>query len=136
MINQRSIFESDFIGKCKCHFFTKETNEDFNPVRAIDLALDQLVPSRLGFAHVPVLLRSGARSGRLKTEADILVGTVGAITDAFQAEHILRTGQADGVFIARAALADPRWCHCAAHRLGYELPWVPQYRWPQPQKTY
>lgn len=42
-------------------------------------------------------------AARIKTEADILVGTVGAITDAFQAEHILRTEQADGIFIARAA---------------------------------
>ena len=31
------------------------------------------------------------------------------ITDGRQAELILRTGQADGVFIGRAALADPRW---------------------------
>ena len=64
------------------------------------------------------------------------VGTVGMITDALQADHILRTGQADGIFIARAALADPRWWHRAADLLGYELPWVPQYDWPQPQKTY
>ena len=75
-------------------------------------------------------------AARIKTEADIPVGTVGAITDAFQAEHILRTGQADGVFIARAALADPRWWHRAAQRLGYELPWVPPYHWPQPHTTY
>ena len=64
-------------------------------------------------------------AARIRAEADIPVGTVGAITDAMQAAHILRTGQADAVLIARAA-----------HRLGYELPWVPQYRWPQPQTTY
>jgi 2,4-dienoyl-CoA reductase-like NADH-dependent reductase (Old Yellow Enzyme family) len=75
-------------------------------------------------------------AARIRSESGIPVGTVGAITDAFQAEHILRTGQADGVFIGRTALADPRWWHRAAHRLGYELPWVPQYRWPQPQTTY
>ena len=75
-------------------------------------------------------------AARIRAEADMPVGTVGAITDALQADHILRTGQADGVFIARAALADPRWWQRAAHRLGYELPWVPQYSWPQPQTTY
>ena len=75
-------------------------------------------------------------AARIRAEADMPVGTVGAITDALQAEQILRTGQADGVFIGRAALADPRWWHRAAHRLGSELPWVPQYRWPEPHNTY
>ena len=75
-------------------------------------------------------------AAQIRAQADIHVGTVGSITDPFQAEHILRTGQADGVFIGRAALADPRWWQRAAHRLGHELPWVPQYRWPQPHTTY
>lgn len=75
-------------------------------------------------------------AARIRAEADVPVGTVGAITDALQAEHVLRTGQADGVLIGRAALADPRWWHRAAQRLGYELPWVPPYHWPQPHTTY
>lgn len=29
--------------------------------------------------------------------------------------------------MARALLADPRWWHRAAHQLGHDLPWVPQY---------
>ena len=57
-------------------------------------------------------------------------------TPGRQAELILRTGQADGVFIGRAALADPRWWQRAAHQLGYDLPWVPPYQWPQPQNAY
>ena len=40
------------------------------------------------------------------------------------------------VFIGRAALADPRWWQRAAHQLGYDLPWVPLYQWPQPQNAY
>jgi 2,4-dienoyl-CoA reductase-like NADH-dependent reductase (Old Yellow Enzyme family) len=75
-------------------------------------------------------------AARIRAEGDIPVGTVGAITDAFQAENIIRTGQADGVLIGRAALADPRWWQRVAQRLGYELPWVPQYRWPRPENTY
>lgn len=57
----------------------------------------------------------------------IPVGAVGMISQARQAEHVLVTGQADVVSIARAALADPRWWHRAAHQLGHPLPWVPQY---------
>ncbi len=75
-------------------------------------------------------------AAHIKNAVGIPVGTVGEITDPLQAEHIVRTGQADGIFVARAALADPRWWQRAAHRLGCELPWVPQYRWPQPQNTY
>jgi 2,4-dienoyl-CoA reductase-like NADH-dependent reductase (Old Yellow Enzyme family) len=77
-----------------------------------------------------------AFAAQIRAEANIPVGTVGAITDALQAEHILRSGQADAILIGRTALADPRWWHRAAHRLGHELPWVPQYSWPQPHKTY
>jgi 2,4-dienoyl-CoA reductase-like NADH-dependent reductase (Old Yellow Enzyme family) len=63
----------------------------------------------------------------LRRELSVPVSTVGMITDARQAEHVLATGQADAVMLARAALADPRWWHRAAHTLGHELPWVPQY---------
>ena len=75
-------------------------------------------------------------ASRIRAAVDIHVGTVGMITDGRQAELILRTGQADGVFIGRAALADPRWWQRAAHQLGYDLPWVPPYQWPQPQNAY
>ena len=75
-------------------------------------------------------------ASRIRAAVDIPVGTVGMITDGRQAELILRTGQADGVFIGRAALADPRWWQRAAHQLGYDLPWVPPYQWPQPQNAY
>ena len=47
---------------------------------------------------------------------------VGMVTDGRQAELILRTGQANGVFVGREALADPRWWQRAAHQLGYDLP--------------
>jgi 2,4-dienoyl-CoA reductase-like NADH-dependent reductase (Old Yellow Enzyme family) len=75
-------------------------------------------------------------AARIRAAAGVPVSTVGAITDPFQAEHIVRTGQADAVSIGRAALADPRWWHRAAHRLGHDLSWVPPYRWPSPHTTY
>lgn len=75
-------------------------------------------------------------AARIRAAVELPVGTVGMITDGRQAELILRTGQADGVLIGRAALADPRWWQRAAHQLGHDLPWVPQYQWPRPQNTY
>ena len=63
----------------------------------------------------------------VRQAVEIPVGAVGMITEPRQAEHVLATGQADVVSVARAALADPRWWHRAAHQLGHELPWVPQY---------
>jgi 2,4-dienoyl-CoA reductase-like NADH-dependent reductase (Old Yellow Enzyme family) len=40
------------------------------------------------------------------------------ITDAAQAEHILRTGQADLVLLARELLREPYWPLQAAKELG------------------
>jgi 2,4-dienoyl-CoA reductase-like NADH-dependent reductase (Old Yellow Enzyme family) len=52
---------------------------------------------------------------------------IGLITSAAQAEHILRTGQADMVFLARAFLRDPYWPLHAARELGATIGWPPQY---------
>ncbi|MBG6085158.1 NADH:flavin oxidoreductase/NADH oxidase [Zhihengliuella flava] len=51
-------------------------------------------------------------------ETDSFVTAVGGITTGTQAEHILATGQADGVAIARAALVNPHWAAVAASELG------------------
>lgn len=40
-------------------------------------------------------------AARIRAETGISTGTVGAITDPAQAEKIVATGQADGVFLAR-----------------------------------
>jgi 2,4-dienoyl-CoA reductase-like NADH-dependent reductase (Old Yellow Enzyme family) len=64
---------------------------------------------------------------RVRGAVDVPVSAVGMITAPLQAEHVLRTGQADAVLLGRAALADPHWWHRAAHQLGHELPWPPQY---------
>ena len=64
---------------------------------------------------------------RVRREAGIPTGAVGMITDAAQADHIIRTGQADLVFIARELLRDPYWPMHAAGRLGQTAEWPVQY---------
>ena len=66
-------------------------------------------------------------AAQVRQAVSVPVSAVGMITQARQAELVLTTGQADVVMMARALLADPRWWHRAAHQLGHDLPWVPQY---------
>jgi 2,4-dienoyl-CoA reductase-like NADH-dependent reductase (Old Yellow Enzyme family) len=54
-------------------------------------------------------------------------GALGLIRSAYQAEHILRTGQADLIFLARELLRDPYWPLRAARELRAEVAWPPQY---------
>ncbi len=61
------------------------------------------------------------REGRMATMA------VGMITDPRQADHIIRTGQADLVALAREMLRDPYWALHAAKTLGHEIEWPQQY---------
>ncbi len=44
---------------------------------------------------------------RIRREAEIMTGAVGMITSPVQAEHIIRTEQADAVIMAREFLRDP-----------------------------
>jgi 2,4-dienoyl-CoA reductase-like NADH-dependent reductase (Old Yellow Enzyme family) len=64
---------------------------------------------------------------RIRREAGVLTGTVGMITSPVQAEHILATGQADAVIIAREFLRDPYWPLRAASELGQHISWPVQY---------
>lgn len=65
---------------------------------------------------------------RVRREADIATGTVGMITEAVQAEHILRTGQADLILLARELLRDPYWpLHAAEDLREGSVAWPPQY---------
>jgi 2,4-dienoyl-CoA reductase-like NADH-dependent reductase (Old Yellow Enzyme family) len=64
---------------------------------------------------------------RIRREAQIPTGAVGMITDATQAEHILRTGQADVVLLARELLREPYWPLHAAKELGDTASWPAQY---------
>jgi 2,4-dienoyl-CoA reductase-like NADH-dependent reductase (Old Yellow Enzyme family) len=64
---------------------------------------------------------------RIRREAEIPTGAVGMITEAAQAEHILRTGQADLVLLAREFLRQPYWALGAAEELGDVIHWPAQY---------
>ena len=64
---------------------------------------------------------------RIRREAGIQTGAVGLITTPEQADHIIRTGQADMVLLARAMLREPYWPHRAAKELGHDKNWPIQY---------
>ncbi|MBI3491422.1 MAG: NADH:flavin oxidoreductase/NADH oxidase [Acidobacteria bacterium] len=64
---------------------------------------------------------------RIRREAGIATGAVGLITDATQADAIVRNGQADCVLIARELLRDPYFPLRAARELGQQVPWPSQY---------
>jgi 2,4-dienoyl-CoA reductase-like NADH-dependent reductase (Old Yellow Enzyme family) len=70
---------------------------------------------------------------RIRREAQIPTGAVGMITGAAQAEHILRTGQADLVLLARELLREPYWPLQAATELGDTTSWPAQYLRAAPQ---
>jgi 2,4-dienoyl-CoA reductase-like NADH-dependent reductase (Old Yellow Enzyme family) len=64
---------------------------------------------------------------RIRLESGVMTGALGMITSAVQAEHILATGQADAVVIAREMLRDPYWPLRAARELGQAISWPIQY---------
>lgn len=63
----------------------------------------------------------------IRREAEIPTGAVGFITGATQADTIVRTGQADAVFLAREFLRQPQWPLHAARELKVTVPWPAQY---------
>jgi 2,4-dienoyl-CoA reductase-like NADH-dependent reductase (Old Yellow Enzyme family) len=63
----------------------------------------------------------------IRQHADIATGAVGMITSPAQAEHILATGQADAVLLARELLRDPYWPLKAARELRADIEWPIQY---------
>ncbi|HEX4944427.1 MAG TPA: NADH:flavin oxidoreductase/NADH oxidase [Usitatibacteraceae bacterium] len=64
----------------------------------------------------------------IRRDAGIATAAVGLITEPVQAEHILATGQADAVCLARALLRDPYWARHAARALDEAMPWPNQYK--------
>jgi 2,4-dienoyl-CoA reductase-like NADH-dependent reductase (Old Yellow Enzyme family) len=80
--------------------------------------------------HVEIPLGSGYQvplAAAIRREANVPTIAVGLITDARQADQIVRSGQADIVAIAREALRNPHWPLEAAHALGLKAPFPPQY---------
>lgn len=64
---------------------------------------------------------------RVKRESGILTGAVGMITQASQADEIVRDGKADVVIVAREFLRHPYWPLQAARELGFPESWPVQY---------
>jgi 2,4-dienoyl-CoA reductase-like NADH-dependent reductase (Old Yellow Enzyme family) len=65
---------------------------------------------------------------RIKAQGKIATGAVGLITEAEQADAIIRAGQADIVLLAREMLRDPYWPLHAANELGIDVAWPAQYQ--------
>ncbi len=98
---------------------------DFIVVSSGGIVWDEEIPTGPGF-QVPF-------AERIRREIGISVTAVGLITEAEQADNIVRSGAADMVALARGMLWDPRWSWHAADALG-ETCFVPnQYTRARPQ---
>jgi 2,4-dienoyl-CoA reductase-like NADH-dependent reductase (Old Yellow Enzyme family) len=64
---------------------------------------------------------------RIRRQANIPTCAVGLITSPQQADHIVRSGQADAVMLAREFLRNPYWTLRAAKELGKPVKWPVQY---------
>jgi len=74
-------------------------------------------------------------AAEVKRTAGVKTGAVGMITSPAQADHIVRTAQADCVLLARAMLRDPYWPLHAARELGCQVAWPAQYLRAAPPDT-
>ena len=63
---------------------------------------------------------------RVRREAGIASGAVGAIVDPHQADRVVQEGRADLVLLGKALLRDPHWALRAAETLGEGA----KHRWP------
>jgi 2,4-dienoyl-CoA reductase-like NADH-dependent reductase (Old Yellow Enzyme family) len=59
----------------------------------------------------------------IRAETGIMTTAVGLITEPEQADHIIQTGEADAVFMAREFLRNPRFPLHAAEKLGVKIKW-------------
>ena len=66
-------------------------------------------------------------AAQVRHQAGIPTSAVGLITSPEQADHIVRSGQADLVLIGRELLRDPYWPLAAARQLGHATAWPEQY---------
>jgi 2,4-dienoyl-CoA reductase-like NADH-dependent reductase (Old Yellow Enzyme family) len=81
-------------------------------------------------SHQKITLGPGYQvpfASRIRREARVATATVGLITEPVQADTIVREGHADLVLLAREMLRQPHWATLAAHALGQEGSWAPQY---------
>ena len=99
--------------------------------RLEELGVDLIDVSSGGLAKSqPIVLGPGYQMGfakAIKEQVSILVGTVGLITEAQQAEDALQDGVADVVLMGRQFLREPSYALRAARELGVDLQWPGQY---------
>jgi 2,4-dienoyl-CoA reductase-like NADH-dependent reductase (Old Yellow Enzyme family) len=99
-------------------------------VSVVDCSSGGVVP------HAKIPLGPGYQvpfAQRIRCEAGLPTAAVGMITDPAQADHIIRTGQADLVLLARQLLREPYWPLHAARALGHEITWPLQYERAKPK---
>ena len=110
----------------------------WNPEESVQLAailkekgVDLIDVSSGGLvSHQKIELKPGYQvqfAEKIKKEADILIGAVGLITEAHQAEEILNNNQADLVLFARESLRNPNLPLAFAKDLGEDIQWPKQY---------
>lgn len=102
----------------------KEAGIDLIDCSTGGLTPDAVIPAGPGF-QTPF-------ASAIKLHTGIAVGTVGLITAPEQAEHIIMSGQADVVLLARELLRDPYWPLHAAQKLGAKIAWPVQYERAKP----
>ena len=93
-------------------------------VDLVDCSSGGIIPS------VPIPVGTGFQTplaAAVRTGAGIATGAVGLITSPQQADHIVRSGQADAVLLARELLRDPYWPYRAAKALGEDVGVPNQY---------
>ena len=117
---------------------TDWTPGGWNPDESVELArllnargvhlLDVSSGGNIATAKIPVGPGyQTAFAERIRRESGLPTGAVGMITSPAQADHILRTGQADVVLLARELLRDPYWPLHAAQALHQDTSWPVQY---------
>lgn len=96
-----------------------------------DLGVDLIDVSSGGTStHAQIPIGPGYQipfAQQIKNTIQVATAGVGMITNAAQADQIIRTQQADMVFIAREMLRNPYWPLLAAHELGQPIKWPNQY---------
>lgn len=105
----------------------------------LPLGVDLIDCSSGGSApHARIPLGAGYQTRfaeQIRRETGAMSGAVGLITAPAQADHIIRSGQADLVLLARELLRDPYWPLRAARELGHLTAWPAQYLRSAPAHT-
>lgn len=101
--------------------WVREDGADLVDVSSGGATADAVIPVRASY-QVPL-------AETVKRETEVMVSAVGMITAAAQAESIVTTGQADAVFVGRAALKDPQFALSWASQLHAHVVPVPDPLW-------